>query len=323
MSDVEFGPNLNRRQFFSAMCATVGMPILGATRSALAAARPRFPNIIGSVTHQVTGHDDTLLDLARWNGLGYTEMIAANRGVDPWVPGAGVKLTIPGAHILPDGPREGLLLNLADQRLYIFNVEDGSVESAPIGIGKSAWGTPTGRTKVVRKRANPTWYVPKSIREEDPELPAVVRSGPFNPLGYHAIDLGWPSYLLHGTNQPYGVGRRVSHGCVRLYPEDIAWLFVRISVGLPVTVVNQEVKLAWVGSTLMMEIHPSQEQADELEADGKFTPAKPSKFEYQILDAAGEHATWINWKIVGHALDERTGLPVAILTTKTRPNSNN
>ena len=310
-----------RRRFFSAVGAAAGIPILGATGSALAARRPRYPNIIGSITHYVTQQDDTLLDLARWNGLGYTEMIAANRGIDPWVPGAGVKLTIPGAHILPDGPREGLVLNLADQRLYIFNAEDGSVESVPIGTGKSAWGTPTGHTKVVRKRANPTWYVPKSIREEDPELPAVVRPGPLNPLGHHAIDLGWPSYLLHGTNRPYGVGRRVSHGCVRLYPEDIARLFISIPIGLPVTVVNQEVKLAWVGGTLMMETHPSQEQADELEADGKFARARPAKYEYQILDAAGAHAKRIDWTTVTRALDERTGMPVAILRTATGSNS--
>ena len=166
--------------------------MLGIGKPAFAAGKPRYPDIIGTITHHVTREDDTLLDLARWNGLGYTEMIAAHRGIDPWVPGAGVKLTNPGAHILPDAPREGVVLNLADQRLYIFHAEDGTVESVPIGIGKSAWGTPTGRTKVVRKRANPTWYVPKSILKEDPELPAVVRPGPLNPLGHFAIDLGWP-----------------------------------------------------------------------------------------------------------------------------------
>ena len=322
MSDADFERMWTRRRFFSAVGAAAGIPILGATGSALAASRPRYPNIIGSITHHVTQQDDTLLDLARWNGLGYTEMIAANRGIDPWVPGAGVKLTIPGAHILPGGPREGLVLNLADQRLYIFDAEDGSVDSAPIGTGRSAWDTPTGRTTVVRKRANPTWYVPKSIREEDPELPAVVPPGPLNPLGRHAIDLGWPSYLLHGTNQPYGVGRRVSHGCVRLYPEDIARLFTRIPIGLPVTVVNQEVKLAWVGGALMMEAHPSQEQADELEADGTFALARPTRYEYQILDAAGVYATRIDWTTVARALDERTGMPVTILTIAIRSNSN-
>jgi L,D-transpeptidase ErfK/SrfK len=214
-----------------------------------------------------------------------------------------------------------VVLNLADQRLYVFHAADGTVESVPIGIGKSAWGTPTGRTKVVRKRANPTWYVPKSIRAEDPELPAVVRPGPLNPLGHHAIDLGWPSYLLHGTNRPYGVGRRVSHGCVRLYPEDIARLFTEIPIGMPVTVVNQEVKLAWAGATLMMEAHPSQQQADELEENGNFAPARPAAYEYHVLDAAGAHAARIDWRTVTRALDERTGMPVAILTIATRPNS--
>ena len=321
MSDTEFERMWTRRRFFSAVGAVTGLPLLGAAGSALAADQPRYPDIIGSVTHHVTREDDTLLELARWNGLGYTEMIAANRGIDPWVPGAGVELIIPGAHILPDGPREGLMLNLADQRLYIFNARDRTVDSVPIGTGKSAWATPTGRTTVVRKRANPTWYVPKSIREEDPELPALVRPGPDNPLGHHAIDLGWPNYLLHGTNRPLGVGRRVSHGCVRLYPEDIARLYIDIPIGLPVIVVNQEVKLAWVGGALMMETHPSQEQADELEADGEFTPAKPAKYEYQVLDAAGAHAARIDWPAVTRALDGRTGMPVAIFKIATGSNS--
>ncbi len=321
MSDADNEMMWTRRRFFRAAGAAAGIPILVGARSGLAAGQPRYPDIIGSITHYVTQEDETLLDLARWHGLGYTEMIAANRGIDPWVPGVGVKLTIPGAHILPAAPREGIVLNLADQRLYVFNSETASVESVPIGIGRSAWGTPTGRTEVVRKRANPFWYVPKSIRAEDPELPAVVRPGPGNPLGQFAINLGWPSYLLHGTNEPYGVGRRVSHGCVRLYPEDISRLFTEISIGLPVTVVDQEIKLAWVGDALMMEAHPSQEQADALEADGKFGPAKPAKYEYQILDAAGSHAARLDWQAVTRALDERTGMPAAILRIATGPNS--
>ena len=321
MSHAENEMMWTRRRFFCAAGAAAGMPILGAAGSALAAGRPRYPDIIGSVTRYLTRDDETLLDLARWNGLGYTEMIAANRGIDPWVPGVGVELTIPGAHIVPDAPREGLVLNLADQRLYIFHPEDASIESVPIGIGRSAWGTPTGRTKVVRKRANPAWYVPKSIRAEDPELPAVVPPGPDNPLGQFAIYLDWPSYLLHGTNEPYGVGRRVSHGCVRLYPEDIARLFIDIPIGLPVTVVDQEVKLAWVGGTLLMEAHPSQEQADALEANDKFAPARPAKYEYQILDIAGVHAARVDWHTVNRALDERTGMPLAILETATKSGS--
>ncbi len=310
-----------RRRFFHAAGAAAGMPILGAAGSALAAGRPSYPDIIGSVTRYLTRDDETLLDLARWNGLGYTEMIAANRGIDPWVPGVGVELTIPGAHIVPAAPREGLVLNLADQRLYIFRPEDASIESVPIGIGRSAWGTPTGRTKVVRKRANPAWYVPESIRAEDPELPAVVPPGPDNPLGQFAVYLDWPGYLLLGTNEPYGVGRRVSHGCVRLYPEDIARLFIEIPIGLPVTVVDQEVKLAWVGGTLLMEAHPSQEQADALEANDKFAPARPAKYEYQILDIAGVHAARVDWHTVTRALDERTGMPIAILATATKSGS--
>lgn len=310
-----------RRRFLGAAGGAVGLPMLAPVFRGVAhaAGAPRYPDIIGSVSEYVTKQEDTLLDLARWYGLGFTEMIAANRGIDPWVPGAGVRLTIPGAHILPDAPREGLVLNLADQRLYFFHADGATVESVPIGIGRSAWGTPTGRTKVVRKRANPTWYVPKSIREDDPELPALVPPGPLNPLGHYAIDLGWPSYLLHGTNRPYGVGRRVSHGCVRLYPEDIARLFTQIPIGTPVTVVDQEVKLAWNGDTLLLEAHPNQQQADMLEEDGEFDPAHSAWHEYRILDAAGRYAARLDWHAIGRALEERTGLPTAILRTAAEP----
>ena len=247
-----------------------------------------FQKIIGQVQTHVTKYSDSLVDLARDNGLGYTEIAAANPGIDPWVPGADRKIILPTAHIVPRGPREGILINLADQRLYFFDGNRKTVESVPLGIGNAGWDTPKGVTKVVRKQHLPTWYVPKSVRIDQPELPAVIGPGPDNPLGTHAVYLDWPAYLFHGTNKPYGVGRRVSHGCIRLYPEDIARLFDKIQIGTKVTIIDQPMKLAFVNDRLWLEIHPNQLQADEIEQKGKLTPAKPPELEYLIVLAAGD-----------------------------------
>ena len=240
-------------------------------------------------------------------------MVAANPGIDPWIPGDGTKINLPTTHLLPDGPREGMLLNLVDQRLYHFPPGGEPVESYPIGTGQDAWGTPLGHTEIVRKKRDPTWYVPKSIQKEDPDLPPVVGPGPDNPLGRHALYLGWPSYLIHGTNNAWGVGRRVSHGCVRMYPEDIEAVFPRIPVGTKVTIVSQEAKLGWHAGMLMIEVHPNLKQNAELEETGKFTPASVPEIAYRVSQAAGPRAGEINWQSVKVATDQRRGIPVPIL----------
>lgn len=284
---------------------------LSCATASLAAAK--YPNLIGSMKSYTATSEDTLLDIARRFDLGFTELVAANPGVDPWLPGKGVALNLPDAHLLPRAPRQGVVLNLADQRLYIFRSDSGTVDTVPVGVGRDAWNTPIGGTKVVRKKANPAWYPPKSIRAEDPTLPSVVKAGPNNPLGAHAIYLGWSGYLLHGTNKPMGVGRRVSHGCVRLYPEDIKRYFSTIAIGTRVTVVDEPMKIGWFGGNLMLEVHPSQAQADDMEAGNRITPETPAEFEYRILDAAGTDAHRLNWTLVRRTLKERQGIPVKIL----------
>ena len=273
-------------------------------------------NLLGITRFHISKHEDTLLDLARINKLGFVEIVAANKGIDPWLPGPGKKITLPTAHLIPDGPRKGILLNLVDQRLYYFPKNSKQVKSFPIGTGQDAWSTPLGSTQVIRKKKNPIWFVPKSIRKEQPELPEIILPGPDNPLGQHALYLGWQSYLIHGTNIPWGVGRRVSHGCIRMYPEDISWLFSRVPIGTPVTVVNQELKLGWVDNQLFIEVHPNPKQNEELERTGKFRSAKVPEMTYRIAHAAGGRVKQVDWKKVKIAALERTGLPVAVLKNR-------
>ena len=309
----------NRRVF----CGGLGAGFIAFTTFRGTVARPwkvseegRFAksNIVGTIRFHISKKEDTLLDLARFNKLGFVEIVAANRGIDPWLPGPGKKIILPTAHLLPDGPRKGLLLNLVDQRLYYFSENNEKVKSFPIGTGQDAWETPLGLTQVIRKKKNPIWFVPKSIRKEQPELPKVILPGPDNPLGQHALYLGWESYLIHGTNIPWGVGRRVSHGCIRMYPEDISWLFSRVTLGTPVTVVSQELKLGWVKNQLLIEIHPNPKQNEELEHTGKFSSAKVPEMIYRIAQAAGGKVKQVDWKKVKKAEAERTGLPVSVLT---------
>ena len=159
------------------------------------------------------------------------------------------------------------MINLAQLRVFYFpKVKEGeppTVITHPIGIGKVGWQTPEGTTKVTGKRTNPTWFPPSSVRKEHREagdpLPSKVPPGPDNPLGAHMMTLGWPSYLIHGTNKPYGVGMRSSHGCIRFYPEDIAELYDKIPVGTKVTVVNQPFVFGWHNGALYVQAFPVME----------------------------------------------------------------
>jgi L,D-transpeptidase ErfK/SrfK len=272
-----------------------------------------YPDLIGEVTTYTIKEDDTLFDLAVEFRVGFVELAAANQGVEVWVPEVGSSITVPTAHILPDASREGLVVNLGDMRVYYFPADGTPIDSSAIGVGAEGALTPMGKAKILRKQAKPTWYPPASIRKEKPELPAVVKPGPDNPLGDYAMYLSWPSYLIHGTNLPPGVGRRTSHGCIRMYPADIERLFHRVPVGAPVTVVNQPIKFGWRAGDLYMEAHPNLKQSDELEDEGKFTPDRGGDIEALAKKAAGKLADQIDWKIVGDVVEHRSGLPVRII----------
>lgn len=264
--------------------------------------------------HRAT-HEDTLLALARSQGLGYVEMIAANPGIDPWLPGAGTEVVLPTVHLIPDVPREGIAVNLAEMRLYYFTGDGGTITTYPLGIGREGRGTPTGGTRVERKTENPSWYPPASIRAERPELPSVVPPGPDNPLGHRALYLGWPAYLIHGTHQPWGVGRRVSAGCIRMYPEDVERLYELVPIGTRVTVVDQPFKFAWVEGDLYMEASPTQRQADEIELYGQFEVDMPVDLAETAEMAAGDERGRLDWTTMRRAALERRGFPIRV----TRP----
>jgi L,D-transpeptidase ErfK/SrfK len=227
-------------------------------------------DLVGRVQIVTTRYEDTLFDLARKFDLGIKELAQANPGVDKWVPGEGRRVILPTQFILPDAPRKGIVLNLAAMRLFYYPKpkpgETPVVITHPIGIGRENWSTPISLTKVVKKVANPSWIVPASIRKEhaaigDP-LPAVVPPGPDNPLGMHALRLGLSSYLIHGTNKPEGIGMRVSHGCIQLYPEDIETLFHQVPVGTQVRIVNHPYLAGWQDGMLYLQAHkPLEEQA--------------------------------------------------------------
>jgi L,D-transpeptidase ErfK/SrfK len=224
-------------------------------------------DVVGYVQRTVIGKDDTLPDIARRFDVGYEELLLANPGVDPWLPGVGREVVVPTQFVLPAAPHEGVVVNVAAMRIFYYprhkKGEAQIVYTHPIGIGKVGWKTPEGTTRIVSRQKDPVWVVPKSVREEHAEagekLPAVVPAGPDNPLGQYAFRLGWPSYLIHGTNKPYGVGMRSSHGCMRLYPEDIAVFYDLIPIGTKVTVVNQPYLFGWRDGTLYLQAYAVME----------------------------------------------------------------
>ncbi|HUN74548.1 MAG TPA: L,D-transpeptidase family protein [Steroidobacteraceae bacterium] len=224
-------------------------------------------DVIGVVQVTKVGKDDTLTDIARRFNAGYEEISRANPGVDVWVPGAGREVVVPTQYVLPDAPHEGIVVNIAEMRLYYFpphkKGERQVVYTHPIGIGRVGWQTPGGVTKVVRKAKDPVWRPPADIikehRADGDNLPAVVGPGPDNPLGNRALYLGWPEYLIHGTNKPVGVGMRVSHGCMHLFPEDIMQIYDLVAIGTKVRVVNQPFVFGWHGGRLYMQAFGSLE----------------------------------------------------------------
>jgi L,D-transpeptidase ErfK/SrfK len=276
-------------------------------------------DIVGYVQRTTIGKEDTLPDIARRFDVGYEEMVTANPGVDPWLPGVGKEVVVPTQFILPAAPHEGVVVNVAEMRIYYYpphkKGEPQVVYTHPIGIGKVGWKTPEGTTKIVSRQKDPVWVVPKSVRDEHAEdgekLPAQVPAGPDNPLGQYMFRLGWPSYLIHGTNKPYGVGMRSSHGCMRLYPEDIAVFFDLIPIGTKVTVVNQPYLFGWRDGVLYLQAYEVMEDdSRNWSKDRKRLLAK--MLNPKLGAKISEHSNEIDWDRVGELAHSPRAIPVPI-----------
>jgi L,D-transpeptidase ErfK/SrfK len=300
------------RQFALGCGLAAAVALLAAPATAAEFALAPDERVVGNLTDYVTQAGDNLADIARHFDIGYTEMLAANPGVEPWSPQAGRTLTIPALYVLPDAPRQGIVINLAERRLYYFPPGGHTVQTYPIGIGAIGFTTPLSTTRVVRKEPNPVWIPPPSIHEENPDVPDRVGPGPDNPLGAFALRLGWTNYLIHGTNKPDGVGRNVSHGCIHLYPEDIEKLFNAAAVGTPVRAIEQPAAAAWIAIGLYVEVHPSKDQADQIDMEQPVTPVADDTVRQIVQAAAGDYAQTVDWGAVDQAGLQRTGLPVEI-----------
>jgi L,D-transpeptidase ErfK/SrfK len=234
-----------------------------------------------------------------------------------WLPGAGRRIVLPGRRILPPGPREGIVVNLPEHRLYYYpkprnKHEQRVVITYPISIGKMDWRTPLGETRVIQKIRNPAWYPPESIRKEhaannDP-LPKVVPAGPDNPLGAFALRLaaGQGEYMIHGTNNPTAVGMSVTHGCIRMYPEDVAALFPLIAAGTKVWLVNEPVKVAWVEGKLLLEAHPP------VDAEGQTVEPDLELLSRLLDQALGADTAAIHWDLARQTLQAADGMPTVV-----------
>lgn len=289
----------------------------GVVDSPVPTAKPTQSNknlsYIGSMQTYVSSYEDTLLDIARDNNLGFVEIRSANPSVDPWLPGEDTEIIIPTQHILPDAPRQGLVINLAEMRLYSF-IDSASPRTHPIGVGREGLKTPTGTTFIAGKKEGPKWRPTARMRRDNPDLPEVVEAGPDNPLGTHALYLGWREYLIHGTAKPWGIGRRVSSGCIRMYPEDIIKLYEATPHDTPVTVVDQPIKMAWINGVLYMEAHTSIQQSQDVELEGEVSYDVPNGTLARLKEIAGDHVDKLDWDKVDQVLKERRGYPEALLS---------
>lgn len=285
---------------------------------------PDDVDVIGRITFYDAGRDDTLLDIARRYDIGQNEILHANPAVDRWMPANGSQVTLPSRYIIPDAERSGLIINLPEMRLFYFpDPATGgkpAIITHPISVGRMDWNTPLGNTRIVSKQRDPSWRPPESIKKEALEdgkvLPDVIPAGPDNPLGRYAMRLGIPGYLIHSTNKPYGVGMRVTHGCIRMYPEDIEGLFADIAVNTPVHIVNQPIKLGWMAGGLFVELHPPlDEDLPQYE-----------NFLQRVLDAVAEklaeekdnaalndsRRVTLDGAALRRAVEEKSGIPVLI-----------
>ncbi len=269
--------------------------------------------VVGALFVVSAAPDETLVDIAVQHKVGQDELVFANPSVDRWLVDDGARITLPTAYILPRSERRGLVLNVPEMRLYYYPPPvpglPNIVHTYAVSIGRMDWATPLGETAVVRKTEDPSWRPPESIIEEHAndgdELPQVVPPGPDNPLGKFAIRLGLPGYLIHGTNRPSGIGMSVTHGCVRMYPDDIEQLYGLVSVGTRVAIVDQPIKIGWLNDLLYIEVHAVAGQTESL--------AALQERARLVIEAESRRRPFeLNANALKRAVERRTGIPTPI-----------
>ncbi|MEX2524071.1 MAG: L,D-transpeptidase family protein [Gammaproteobacteria bacterium] len=271
-------------------------------------------SLIGKVVFTAAAEEDTLLDIARQHSLGYRDIQLANPHLDMWLPGQDMEVMLPKKYVLPMAPRTGIVLNIPEMRLYYYppaaSGRPAKVYTYPLGIGREGWSTPYVSTSVIQKQEDPYWHPPESIRKEYEEkgepLPVRVPPGDENPLGKYAMRLGIPAYLIHGTNKPYGIGMRVSHGCIRLYPEDIEALYRKVGLGTPVRIVNQPYKLGLSDNRFYLEAHPYLEEDSEQFRENLTSVVK------MLVKLTEDRDYEIDWELAKEVIKEARGIPVEI-----------
>lgn len=268
---------------------------------------------IGDMQLYTARYEDTMVQIARDFKMGFVELRSANPFLDPWIPGEGKKVLIPSMHLLPRAPREGVVVNLADMRMYVFLKPGQAPKTYALGIGREGLLTPSGTTSIIGKKKDPVWRPTARMRKENPMLPAEVGPGPDNPLGEYALYLGWPEYRIHSTDKPYSIGRRASSGCIRMYPDQAEEIFKALPNGTQVTVVNQSIKSGWIGDKMFIEAHLTMAQADKMEVDGGLSDyVFPEEDMGAIVATAGEYANQLDWPLIRQVVRERRGYPVEV-----------
>jgi L,D-transpeptidase ErfK/SrfK len=314
----------------------VGMLLIVTTYSAIAQEfilPPDDVDIVGEISTTEAVHEDTIIDIARRYNVGFTEIVSANPNADRWLLKEGTKITLPTRYILPRVPREGIVVNSPEMRLYYFPPaiagQAKKLITHPVSVGRTDWGTPLGITKILAKIVDPVWNPPESIRKaealEGNILPKVVPAGPDNPLGKYAMRLavGGGSYLIHGTDKrkEMGIGLQVTHGCMRMYSEDIENLFKQVPVNMKVNLIDQPVKLGWWSDILFIEVTTPLEQDLGLKEDEELPQEEleeiiQNKLRPLVLEKVKSESErrmfTVNPSALKRAIEEHNGIPVAI-----------
>lgn len=280
---------------------------------------PTFPvqgDLVGQLGVYETSYEDTFAAIGNRLAMGYLELVKANPGVDPWLPGEGTMITLPRQYVLPDARREGIVINLAEYRLYYFT--DEGVQVYPVGVGTEENPSPLTDAKVTMPLESPAWYPPASIRAEyeasGDYLPRMIPAGPGNPLGSHALMLSKEGYLIHGTNKQFGVGMPVSHGCFRMYNEDISRFVYQVEKGTPVQIVRDAVKIGLSGGEVWLEVHRPYEEYPREDRDRLWQQV----FSEVEAFRAGNPGVEVQRAVIELAVDQADGIPIMIGERVTR-----